>query len=383
MILFAAATINSVAMEEEKPRYKEIQSLKLICARNILQNGNNSESANINSESKDYIKAIESVDNHIKKLEKTIDKMMRKDYDGNPIADLKTYYSAKKLKKDNSLIENHRSLLYKLINSDSFTNNSKTIISALDSFSILKVCYNAFGSLDIEKMNLLVTILTSPEKLNTNDSETKLALEKIAVNAIVNDLDLCRLLAFNGLLPKLEDEINNTSVTFFMHIMSNCTNPDILQMLLHLRQSEPDSYWDYLLNLKTNADKTIMHYAAVNNNIEIIVNLAEQHTLDISHLIDAPDESGQTPLLLAIRFAHDKSVKHLINNGADINLTWHTRTHLSYAQLLLAKWRSYDSPKREEFKKRNAIKIIQLLKDELYESSAFYDTQVNHRCIIM
>jgi len=387
IILLAAITITTIAMEQEKPNHRDhskIHSLKLICAKNILKNVNKFESyKNINSECLDYLGAIESVERHIKKLEEIIDDMLGKNGNSNTIISSQTDNNANLLIKDNSLIENHRSLLYALINSDSFTNNSKSIIAALDNFSIIKVCYDSSGTLDIEKMNLLVSLLTSPEQCDYSDQDTTLALEKIAINAIKEDLDLCRLLAFNRLLPQLEDEINGTSATFFSHVIRNCINPDITKMLFHLRLSEPDSFWSDLLNKKTNNDRTIIHYAAINNMLEIIFNLAEQHKFDLSHLIDAPDNIGQTPLLLAIRFSQNKSVKHLIHNGTDINLKWYTFTPLYYAQLLMAQGRSRNSSEIDEFKLRNATKIIQLLKDELYESCAPFNNFVTHRCNIM
>lgn len=397
LFLVSLATLNIQGVEEDKPNHEkhrlekyQPQSLKLICAKAILQNSSDDKpEEKLNIDCLDYVKAVKAIDIHISKLQEIIATVTPKDGDYCPVDNLISYHEVQNAKQDPSLMNYHKSLLYGLIDSATFTDNSKTIIAILKNCSIINLCYNSTESFDIDTLNFLVNILANPKTSNHDDEELKTTLQKIACTAIKEDLDLCRLLAYHQLLPKLEDDMyERPTVTFFMQALENCTNPETLNFLIDQALPEdPKSFWDHMFNRKAQNiqnNMSIFHYAALGNNVGTIIDLAKSHNIDITDLIDELDSNGETPLMIAIRSHHEEAVEHLIQNGANVNLILRYGTLLSYAQeisqrLLQAKTPRWNtSPEEFEQIKQRAQSIVTLIENKIRESSILFN-----RCIMM
>lgn len=67
--------------------------------------------------------------------------------------------------------------------------------------------------------------------------------------------------------------------------------------------------------VKTIGDRTKLHYAAISNDPQLITDLLHK-----GENINAQDENGDTPLMLAARIGHTELCGVLLDAGADINM---------------------------------------------------------------
>ncbi|OAD54057.1 hypothetical protein WN48_08390 [Eufriesea mexicana] len=74
---------------------------------------------------------------------------------------------------------------------------------------------------------------------------------------------------------------------------------------------------EYTLNTVNSYGENLLHISAANGCLDIIKEIFRKH--DCCHIIDRKNKFGWTPLMLAIRNRHIKTVKYLLQKNANVN----------------------------------------------------------------